>query len=118
LEYGPPAAVAPQRACQYVGGEALCALASQMAERSGEASAYEQADDVWQALRQREFIVAALTHERQLGTDVPDPAHWQEALELWRTLPPLFMHARMFARAGRVGRSATLIPETLHRIAE
>lgn len=119
LKHDPAATVLPERpAGWHRAGAALRALASQLAERSGEAAAYEQADDVWQALRQREFTLAALNQERRLGTDVPDPARWQEALELWRTLPPLFLHARMLAKAGCTGRSALAIPETLHRIAD
>jgi hypothetical protein len=97
---------------------ALRTLAARLAERAGAPDAYAQADDIWQALRQREFIVAALTQERLIGTDVPDPRQWQESLNLWRTLPPLMMHARMLARAGRTARSATAIPDTLRRIAD
>lgn len=96
---------------------ALRMLASRLAERVGEPDAYAQADDIWQALRQRELTFAALTQERLLGSGVPDPRQWQDSLDLWRTLPPLLMHARMLARAGRTGRSATAIPDTLQRIA-
>jgi hypothetical protein len=97
---------------------ALRMLAARLAERAGAPDASAQADDIWQALRQRELTVAALTQERLLGSDVPDPRRWQESLNLWRTLPPLLMHARMLARAGRTGRSATAIPDTLQRIAD
>jgi len=97
---------------------ALRMLAARLAERVGAPDAYAQADDIWQALRQREFTIAALTQERLLGTDVPDPRRWRESLDLWRTLPPLLMHARMLARTGRTGRSATVIPDTVRRIAD
>ncbi|MFJ2581770.1 hypothetical protein [Kitasatospora aureofaciens] len=100
------------------GADALTALAAHFAQHAGEPDAYEQADDLWQALRQREFVAKALAEERAAGVPVPDPDAWTEVLGLWRTLPPLLLHARLLARSGRVGRSATALPETLHRLAE
>jgi hypothetical protein len=81
---------------------------------------YRQADDIWQALRQRELLVRVLEIEGRLGelVGLPPPEPWQRVTELWRRLPPLLVHAQLLARTGARPDTAKALVDTLRAIAE
>jgi hypothetical protein len=75
-----------------------------------------QADDLWQALRQRELLVAAGEVDPDL---VPQAVreHWRAGVVLWRRIPPVLMDARLRVEDGmpiNCGR----IAEVLEAVAE
>ncbi|MFI1917560.1 hypothetical protein [Nocardia sp. NPDC020380] len=97
------------------GPDALRALAARYRFARTEAD-FDQIDDLWQALRQRELLLWAAEHDPDL-LDEAGRAHWEHAVGRWRTLPPLLLHARMRAASGTsidTGR----IAETLSELAE
>jgi hypothetical protein len=100
-------------------GHAALELAADLERAADDPAVYEQADDVWQALRQREMLVRALEVESKLGGFCGTPAldPWEHVVELWRRLPPLLMHGQMLARAGVRGRSTEALVETFRQIA-
>jgi hypothetical protein len=89
-------------------------------ERGAGLDSYRQADDIWQALRQRELLVRVLEIEGRLGelVGLPPPEPWQRVTELWRRLPPLLVHAQLLARTGARPDSAKALVDTLRAIAE
>ncbi len=95
-------------------------LACHFERGAADPATYAQVDDIWQALRQRELLVRALSIEEELGElrGLPERDPWERVAELWRRLPPLLMHAQLLARSGTRGRSATMLVETLSAIAE
>ncbi len=100
-------------------GSAVLCIARHFGGRGLDPQACDHADDVWQALRQRELVLRAFGAEGGLGD--PTAAHrlaaWTPVVELWRRLPPLLLHAQMLARRGSRGRSAAAVVEVLEDIA-
>ena len=86
-----------------------------LAERAGDPAAYRQADDLWHAVRQREFVSASLTADPWVDVD---PAVWEPVLERWRSIPPLLMYARLLAESGRTGHAVSTLLDTLQWLAE
>jgi len=98
LEAGLPQPAPGPPSGRLVGADALAALAERFRFAAGPED-YRQADDLWQALRQRELLVRAAADDAGLLT--PDGVeHWRRAVQAWRALPPLLLHARMRAEAG------------------
>ncbi|MGA2887013.1 MAG: hypothetical protein ABSE51_03115 [Terracidiphilus sp.] len=98
-------------------GSAAClALADYFETEGGNESAYEQADDLWQALRQRELAVGALEHDAEIGGDEVR-LHWQEAIAEWRKVPVLLLHAKLRAGKG-TSRPVAMLGAALRRVAE
>jgi len=98
------------------GAAACLALADFFETRGEDESAYEQADDLWQALRQRELTVGALEHDAEIGGDEVR-LHWRESIEEWRKIPVLLLHAKL--RAGRgTSRPVAMLGAALRRVAE
>ena len=66
-------------------------------------ASYLQADDIWQALRQRELLIRVLGIEEELGElgGLPAREPWERVTELWRDLPPLLWRAQLLASHGR-----------------
>lgn len=96
----PDAADRPPVASAAQSGAAACdALAELLARHGHRPSTYEVADDLWQAVRQRELLVAAGEVDPELLPPV-GRAHWFGALGRWRALPPLLLHARLRAQDG------------------
>ena len=73
-------------------------------------ASYVQADDVWQALRQRELLIRVLGVEEKLGElgGLPAREPWERVTGLWRRLPPLLAHAQLLAASGRGGSPGVL----------
>ncbi|MFJ4655105.1 hypothetical protein ACIP5Y_27840 [Nocardia sp. NPDC088792] len=97
------------------GPDALRALAARYRFARTEAD-FDQIDDLWQALRQRELLLWAAEHDPGL-LDEAGRAHWEQAVARWRTLPPLLLHARMRAASGKTADTGRLA-ETLSELAE
>ncbi|WP_167769065.1 BtrH N-terminal domain-containing protein [Nocardia sp. CS682] len=114
LESHPVAPLSP-REDRLVGGDALVALASRY-QFAATPDDFTQLDDLWQALRQRELLLWAADLDPEL-LDADGRDHWERAVTQWRKLPPLLMHARMRAAAGRTAHTAH-IAETLLSLAE
>ncbi|KZM75308.1 hypothetical protein [Nocardia terpenica] len=115
LEPDPDPVIAPAPPERLVGPDALRALASRYRFARGAAD-FEQIDDLWQALRQRELLLWAADRDADV-LDAAGRAHWEDALERWRALPPLLLHARLRARSGGTVNTAT-IADTLTALAE
>lgn len=97
------------------GPDALRALAARYRFARTEAD-FDQIDDLWQALRQRELLLWAADHDPGL-LDEAGRAHWEHAVGRWRTLPPLLLHARMRIASG-TSTDTGRIAETLSELAE
>lgn len=82
------------------GPDACHALADHFTDHGDNPAAYVQVEDMWQAVRQREFVVAAA----EADPDLLAPSalsHWRAGLEQWRRIPGLLLHARLSADAQR-----------------
>ncbi|WP_297624146.1 hypothetical protein [Nocardia sp.] len=100
---------------RLAGPDACHALADYFTDHGSDSAAYSQAEDVWQAVRQREFAVSAA--EADPGLMPPQAlAHWRSALEHWRRLPGLLLHARLSAEASRPD-AARAVVSALRRVA-
>jgi hypothetical protein len=111
LVAGEPAPVRRAEPAALTGRDAVRALAD-ICRRSGpEVLASEQADDLWQALRQRELLIAA----GEVDPDLVPPSvreHWRTAIVLWRRIPPVLMDVRLRVEDGMAvdrGRVADVI---------
>ncbi|MBF6327044.1 hypothetical protein [Nocardia transvalensis] len=97
------------------GSDALLALAARY-RFARTAADFEQIDDLWQALRQRETLLWAAQQDRELLDDA-GLVHWERAVARWRALPPLLLHARLRAANGGTVNTG-LIAETLTELAD
>jgi hypothetical protein len=109
---------------RLVGPDALAALADDLDARGAESSVLQQADDLWQALRQREFAAAVAEQDpifvgtgAGVGADAALAGQRLEALEVWRDLPVLLHHARIRAATGNP-RATNGVAEALRELAE
>ncbi|WP_213451335.1 hypothetical protein [Rhizomonospora bruguierae] len=94
LVAGEAAPVPDPEPCALTGRAAVRALADMCRHSGPEVLVAQQADDLWQALRQRELLLAA----GEVDPDLVPPAirkHWQAAIPLWRRIPPVLMDARL-----------------------
>jgi hypothetical protein len=94
-----PGSERPADPARLAGADAVTALADRLRVGSTGDPVYRQADDLWQALRQRELLVAAA----EVDADLLPPAaaeQWRRAIAGWRRIPPVLMHARLRAEAG------------------
>jgi hypothetical protein len=107
---------APEPPLRLEGASACFALAGYFETKGMDASAYEQADDLWQALRQRELIAGAFEQDARLGGEEVR-CHWQEALVEWRKIPVLLLHAKLRAGKGS-SRPAMMLGAALRRVAK
>jgi acyl-CoA synthetase (AMP-forming)/AMP-acid ligase II len=98
--------------------DGLLDLAERFERGSMDPASYVQADDVWQALRQRELLIRVLGVEEKLGElgGLPAREPWERVTGLWRRLPPLLAHAQLLAASGRGG-SPGVLAGTLRAIA-
>jgi hypothetical protein len=81
------------------GSAAVNALAARFRTARHDDPIHHQADDLWQALRQRELLIAAA----EVDPGLVHPAaldHWRRAVIGWRRIPPALMHARLRGQAG------------------
>jgi hypothetical protein len=98
-------------------GAAACdALADHFDAHGSRPEAYAQADDLWQAVRQRELAVAAAEFDPTLMSP-GERSHWEAAIERWRRIPPLLMHASLRAQS-KDPQPAKLLSAELRRLAE
>lgn len=107
---------APTGPTALTGQAALRALADMCRQSGPDTLVGPQADDLWQALRQRELLVAAGEVDPDL---VPQAVreHWRAGVVLWRRIPPVLMDARLRVEDGmpiNCGR----IAEVLEAVAE
>ena len=91
-----PGRVEPTR---LVGPDAINGLAIRFRMAPPDDPIHRQADDLWQALRQRELVVAAAEADPEL---VPPAVrdHWRRAVAGWRRIVPPLMQARSRAGSG------------------
>ncbi|WP_433113695.1 hypothetical protein [Micromonospora sp. CA-246542] len=87
-------------------GAALRLLARMFREHGAQATAYRQADDLWQASRQRELAA------RMLG------GRWTGIAEIWRRLPPLLLHGRLAAEHTAGLRAPGHLADVLEQLAQ
>lgn len=89
------------------GAAALRALAEDVRGEGAENLVTHHGEDLWQALRQREMLILAGEREPE---SVPTRVlkHWQNAITMWRRIPPLLMEARMCLDEGIPVRAARL----------
>lgn len=97
------------------GADACNALAEHFDAHGTAPEAYAQADDLWQALRQRELAIAAAESDAELMSTAARE-HWETATEGWRRIPPLLMHASLRAQSGDA-EPARLLSAELRRLA-
>ncbi|WP_051854748.1 hypothetical protein [Streptomyces sp. NRRL B-1347] len=96
LEVGtPPPTDVPLR--PLTGAAAVHALAERV-RADGARALHRQADDLWQALRQRELLLAAARQDGEL-LDEAARTHWERATGLWRRLPRIMLRSRLRADA-------------------
>lgn len=81
------------------GPDACRALADFYDAAGDDDRAYTQADDLWQAVRQRELAAAAAALE-PMPLGIAAKVHWEAAVTEWRRVPPLLLHARLRAKSG------------------
>lgn len=84
---------------RLTGADAVLALATRFGRARPDDPIHDQADDLWQALRQRELVIAAA----KVDPELVDPAaadHWQRAIVGWRRIPAALMHAKLRREAG------------------
>jgi hypothetical protein len=91
-----PGRVEPTR---LVGPDAINGLAIRFRMAPPDDPIHRQADDLWQALRQRELVIAAAEADPEL---VPPAVrdHWRRAVAGWRRIVPPLMQARSRAGSG------------------
>lgn len=97
------------------GADACHALANHFDANGQKSDAYAQADDLWQALRQRELALAAADHDPEL-VDRAAREHLATCVDHWRRIPPLLMHASLRAQSGDA-QPAKLLSAELRRLA-
>ncbi|WP_213451339.1 hypothetical protein [Rhizomonospora bruguierae] len=87
---------------RLVGADAVNGLAIRFRVAPPDDPIHRQADDLWQALRQRELVVAAGEVDREL---VPGAIreHWRRAVAGWRHIVPPLMQARSTTGSGPPG---------------
>jgi hypothetical protein len=81
------------------GAEACEALADRFDKDGDDPGIYAYADDLWQAMRHRELVVAAAEADSALLSTAARE-HWQSAVAAWRALPALLMHAKLRSGTG------------------
>ncbi|MCD7445161.1 hypothetical protein K4B79_44095 [Streptomyces lincolnensis] len=82
---------------RLTGADAVLAVAARF--RPGAVRDLRQADDLWQALRQRELLLAAAEADPGL-LDEEALRHWRAATAWWRRVPPLLARLRLREAAG------------------
>lgn len=83
------------RCAPEFGAAAVRALAERV-RTDGPLALHRQADDLWQALRQRELLLTAAGQDEGL-LDQDGLAHWQRATAVWRRLPRILLRSRLRA---------------------
>lgn len=105
---------APDR---LVGAAALNALADEVADDAVRAPMLAQADDLWQALRQRELAARVAGIDPELfGAGRGAARHWAAAVLGWRELPVLLRYAKVQADAGN-SRAGPQLADVLRSLA-
>ena len=101
-----PAGTEQAGTASLTGADAVLAVAERF--RSGPARGLRQADDLWQALRQRELLLAAAETDPAL-LDGAALRHWQAATVLWRRVPPRLAYLRLREEAGLTTDTSSLV---------
>ena len=103
---------------RLTGPDALRALADDLDARGAESAVLLQADDLWQAVRQRELAAAVAKQDPEFfDVGAAEAERRLEALAVWRDLPVLLAHARIRAAVGNP-RATAGASEVLRELAE
>ena len=112
-----PVPAQPLAAAPAVSAASLALLARHFRDHGSDPAAYRQADDMWQALRQRELAAAAARREDG-APGMPQAAAWEQVLLAWRKLPPLLMLAGLSAGTARSAKQSGRLADALDQLAE
>jgi hypothetical protein len=100
-----------------VQGAAACRTLADHYDSAGHIpQSYAQAEDLWQAVRQRE-LAAAAAEDESMPIGVEGRLHWRAAVAEWRRIPALLLHARLRAQAGTAD-PARHLSAALRRVAD